>query len=109
MQGNVKIVDPLTNENIRPSSRISDDGGTEVVTIPVGTKIGGSDQACIEAIFTATGAGPTYFTVDAALGDAANTDFPMIQNREYRLALSNTNLLRFLGVNTEKVNIIFRT
>jgi len=108
-QVNAKIVDPLTGEDTRPSSRISDDGGTEVVTIPVGTKIGGSDQACVEAIFTATGAGPTYFTIDAALGDAANTDFPMVQNQEYRLALSNTNLLRFLGVNTETVKIIFRT
>ena len=109
MQGNVNINDPVTNTNIRPSNRISDDGGTEVVTIPAGTKIGGTAQACVEVIFTATGAGPTYFTIDADLGDAANTDFPMVQNQEYRLALSNVQLLRFLGVNTETVKIIYRT
>jgi hypothetical protein len=108
-QADVYINDPDTRSRIKPSNRISEDGGTEIVTIPVGTKIGGTDQECVEVIFFAAGAGPTYFTIDAALGDAANTDFPMIQNKEYRLALSNVNLLRFLGVNTEKVNIIFRT
>ncbi len=108
-QADVYINDPNTKTRINPSTKVSDDGGNEILTFPVGLKIGGSDATCVEVIFTATGAGATYFTVDAALGDAANTDFPMVQNTEYRLAISNTNLLRFFGVEAETVKLFYRT
>lgn len=104
-QANVKIVDPLSNENIQPIIGNSDAGGIEVLTIATNVAVGTS-QACRSAIIWTDSADVTMkFGDDAA--DA--NDFLMLQNTYLPVPVNNTALLRFYGAtDSAKIYILWR-
>ena len=106
-QANVKIVDPLTNENVEPIIANSDDGGIEVLTIAATVAVG-SDQACRSAIIW-TDAADTTVLIDGTAAIAADVnDFLLLQNTYLPMPVSNLKYLRFFGTNGAKIYILFR-
>jgi hypothetical protein len=67
---------------------------------------GGPNQAMREIMFWTAGA-LVYCTIDAAVGNAANTHFLMVPNREYTFPVANGQIVRFHNDDPANAVIIY--
>lgn len=108
MQGNVKIVDPLTNANIEPLIANSDGGGILTLTIASNVAVG-TDQLCRSAILW-TDAADVSMLIDSTGAAAADAnDFLLLASTYIPVPVKNLKHLRFYGVtDAAKVYILYR-
>jgi hypothetical protein len=106
-QANVKIVDPLTGEDIEPIIANSDDGGILVLTIAGNVAIG-TDQAC-RSVLLHTDAADVTMKIDGDETAADANDFLLLAATLFPIPVSNLKFLRFYGAtNDAKVYILYR-